>query len=69
MPRGFPARYDQEGTKEMTSTSGTPDATHANTKTTEPPRTVSALLIPANEKQPPRRIDITGLAGYLQVQA
>lgn len=61
MPRGFPARYDQEGTSAMTSTSGTPDATHANTNTAEPPKPVSALLIPANEKQPARRIEITGL--------
>jgi hypothetical protein len=58
----------------MTSTSGTPDATHANTKTAEPSKHVSALLIPASETQPPRRIDITGLAdlqaavgGYIEM--
>jgi hypothetical protein len=45
----------------MTSTSGTPDATHTNTKTAETPKPISALLIPADEKQPARRIDVTGL--------
>jgi hypothetical protein len=45
----------------MTSTTGTPDATHATTTAAKPANHVSALLIPADEKQPPRRIEITGL--------
>jgi hypothetical protein len=58
----------------MTSTSGTPDATHATANTAEPSKHVSALLIPASETRPPRRIDISGLAdlqaavgGYIEM--
>jgi hypothetical protein len=58
----------------MTSTSGTPDANHPTTKAAERPKPVSALLIPADEKQPARRIDVTGLGdlqaavrGYIEV--
>jgi hypothetical protein len=40
MPRGFPARYDQEGTTAMTSTSDTPDATHTTTLLRDPEQTV-----------------------------
>jgi hypothetical protein len=58
----------------MTSTSGIPGATHATTRTAETSKPVSALLIPADEKQPARRIDLTGLddlqaavGGYIEM--
>jgi hypothetical protein len=58
----------------MTSTSGTPDANHTTTKAAEPPKPVSARLIPDDEKQPARRINVTGMddlqaavRGYIEV--